>query len=353
MDMKPQSTQKQGRVTLGDVAARAGVSVSTVSLVLADKARERHISAEVHLRVHEAAAELDYCPNLLVRSMQRGRTHVLSFFNGFRDRHANDLYMDRLSTAIERAAGKAGYDVLVTCDFSRSAEETYRFLNGGRSDGLLMFAPRSDDPLLTYLATSRLPIVLINGRTDTDSLPGVKDDLYDGIRQVAYQLTELEHRRVAVITDESGWNREAPLRVSALRALMQERGAPIPDRWVASIHDSKGLVGILRALMEEPEPPTALFCWHDLVGYKVLETCVALGIEVPRQLSLIGYDGLQWPTISGQILSSVAVDLDQLATAAVTMLDGLINGKEVSTQQLIDVHLAAGTTLCAAQPDRR
>ena len=162
--------KSQSRTTLIQVAERAGVSPTTASLVLCGKASKHRISEETLDRVQRAAQELDYAPNLLVRSMQRGRTHILSFFNGFRYRDTNDLYMDQLSAAIERAAGKRGYDILVHCDFERTAEETYRFLNGGRADGLIFFAPPEDDPLLPYLLTSRLPTVLINGCEATNTL---------------------------------------------------------------------------------------------------------------------------------------------------------------------------------------
>src|SRR5262249_9001953 len=110
------------RTTLMQVAERAGVSPTTASLVLGGKASKHRISEETYRRVQQAAQELDYSPNLLVRSIQRGRTHVLSFFNAFRQRSTNDLYMDRLSAAIERAAGRRGYDILIHCDFNRSAE---------------------------------------------------------------------------------------------------------------------------------------------------------------------------------------------------------------------------------------
>lgn len=348
--MSKTAKNKPGRTTLGDVASRAGVSLSTASLVLSNKAGELRISEEVHRRVERAAVELDYSPNLLVRSMQSGRTHVLSFFNGFRHRKANDLYMDQLSTALETAAGRLGYDILVHCDFSRSAEGTYRFLNGGLADGLLLFAPAPDDPLLPYLRMSRLPTVLINARDETEGMACVNDDLYDGMRQVAEQLISLGHRRVAAIVSKPGANPEAPLRIGALRGFLQERGVAIPDRWLAPAATREELAEALGYLLAEPEPPTALFCWHDYIGYVILDQCASLGIAVPQQLSVIGYDGLRWPTITGQVLDSVAVDLDLLAASAVELLDGLVNGKEVCVQKMLPVRLMHGTTLCQARP---
>ncbi|HLK16527.1 MAG TPA: LacI family DNA-binding transcriptional regulator, partial [Fimbriimonadaceae bacterium] len=83
------------------MAHRAGVSVSTVSLVLAGKADRRRIKQDTITRVRLAAEDLNYAPNLLTRSLRRGRTHVLSFYSTFRNREQADVYMDALSSAIE------------------------------------------------------------------------------------------------------------------------------------------------------------------------------------------------------------------------------------------------------------
>src|SRR5439155_25572927 len=103
--MEERTLLRGGRSTLKEIAWEAGVSVSTASVVLSGKAAQRRISRAVQRRVQEVARQHDYSPNLLVRSLQEGRTHILSFYNAFGHRHRDDLHMDRLSTAIERAAG--------------------------------------------------------------------------------------------------------------------------------------------------------------------------------------------------------------------------------------------------------
>lgn len=343
--MKKANKNGQGRTTLGDVATRAGVSVSTASLVLSNKARERRISDEVHRRVQQAADELDYSPNLLVRSMQRGRTQVLSFFNGYRRRWVGDIYWDRFSTTIESAAGKLGYDVLVHCDFSHSAEGTYNFLNGGRADGLLLFAPVPDEPLLPFLRNSRLPVVLTHARDEEDVLSSVTEDMPEGMRLVAERLVTLGHRRIAVITSDLQHQRDAHLRTDALRSHLTHSHVMVPDRWVLPADQPAEFGAALAFLMAEPAPPTALFCWNDRGGYQMLDACKAQGIAVPGQLSLVGYDGLAWPTVTGHVLDSVHVDLERMAIEAVTLLDGLITGKEARSQKVLGVQLKAGTTL--------
>ena len=98
MKITPKIQEKQqGRTRLLEVAARAGVSATTASLVLSGKARDRRISDEAHRRVRLAAQELNYTPNLLTRSLKRGRTHIVSFYNAFRNRESHDIYMEKLA----------------------------------------------------------------------------------------------------------------------------------------------------------------------------------------------------------------------------------------------------------------
>jgi DNA-binding LacI/PurR family transcriptional regulator len=339
-------TNRTGRATLKEIARLAGVSVSTASLVLSGKGAERRISAEAERRVREVARQEDYAPNLLVRSIRHGRTHVLSFYSSFHHRERNDLYMDRVSSAIERAAGRLHYDVLVHCDFSRPVEEVYRALNGGRADGLIFFGPTESDPLVERLRSSRLPTVLLNHADEKRLLSSVRDNMHDGMRQVADELVRQGHRRIAAISGASGT--DALARIDVLRSRLALNGLSVPDRWVVPVinNDPNRAEEALRLLLAEPEPPTALFCWHDRVGYLMLEACDRVGIPVPERLSLIGYDGLHWPSATPHVLNSVEVDVDGLAEDAVYLLDNIIQGK--ATTPIVNVYpvsLSRGTTM--------
>ncbi len=348
MTVETSQIKAQGRATLSEIAKSAGVSVSTASLVLADKAKERRISDAVITRVQTAAKTMDYAPNLLVQSMQRGQTHVLSFFNGFRNRNQDDLYMDRLSTAIEQAAGRRGYDILIYCDFRRSDQETYRNLNGGRCDGLLFFAPQATDQLLPYLRKSRLPVVLVNRFDPEHVLSSIHPHPVGGIDQIAGHLVGLGHRRFAAITNIPGGNPAAAERIAQLEAFLATHQITVPERWIvpANDHRPSDAEDALRFLMAEPEPPTALFCWHDRVGYQILEQCDVQGVAVPEQLSLFGYDGLHWPAATRHTLASVSMDLERLAEAAVDLLDGLIRRQVAApVEQVLPVSPKWGTTL--------
>ncbi len=342
--MTKTSDRQSERTTLHEVAHLAGVSASTVSLVLAGKAGHRRISEATRARVRRAAEDLNYAPNLLTRSLRRGRTHILSFFSAFRHREDSDFYMDKLSSAIETAGGEAGYDVLVHCNFNRSPREIYQFLNGGLADGLILFAPRADDPLLSLLRKSALPVVLLNGRDHGNLFSSVADDVEAGMRMVAEQLIARCHRRIAILTARVEEARDSTIREQLLRANLAGRGVSVPDRWVRS--SGEDARDVLRDLMSEQAPPTAVFCWHDRLAYGVLASCESLGIRVPEDLSIVGYDGLPWPSATRHVAASVHVDFRALARTAVQLLDQSINGYDGALrEEVLPVTFTTGTSL--------
>ena len=318
--------------------------MSTVSLVLAGKADNRRISEDTCERVRKIAEDLNYAPNLLTRSLRRGRTHILSFYSTFRNREEADVYMDSLSSALELAGGDCGYDILVHCNFNRSPREIYQFLNGGLSDGLILFAPQPFDPLLSLLHNSSLPVVVLNGRDPHRLLPSVADDVEMGMRLVSEQLLQQGHRRVAILSPMDGDPRDADRRIQLLRANLRESGVEVPDRWVCpSRSDARAA---LARLMEEPEPPTAVFCWHDRLAYGVLAASESLGVRVPEQLSVIGYDGLYWPSATRHVAATVCVNHRALARSAVGLLDLYINGYDGPLREdLFPVSFSTGTSL--------
>ena len=342
--MNKVTTLRTNRPTLKDVARTAGVSISTVSIVLAGKAAERRISAQVVERVRQVAAQQDYAPNLLMHSLRQGRTQILSFYNGYGYRNRGDLYMDRLTTALEYAAGTRHYDILTHCDYSRPVYDIYHRLNGGHSDGLIFFGPQQDDPLLTLLRASRLPTVVFAYGDEKGILSSVSDDMPAGIRRLADELVAQGHRRIAALADP--WP-DATARLAVLREHLGAQGITLrDDRIFRMTEELPALDNLLRSLMDAPDPPTALFCWHDRAGYLAIDACERLGIAVPEQLSLVGYDGLHWPSLSRHILTSVAVDLDALAEAAVVLLQELIAGEFLPPKNVVlPVTLLPGTTL--------
>lgn len=333
----------RARSTLRDVARIAGVSTTTASLVLAHKGSSLRISEDTHKRVTEAALRLGYAPNLLQQSLRKGRTNILSFFNCYRNRVWGDLYMDGLSSGIENAAGSLGYNILSHCTFESSPEETYRLLNGGLSDGLILFAPNIDEPLLPMLRQSGLPTVMIHPRGEEKELSTVREDPRVGTALIADQLALHGHRKAAAVVTVVDGVRDPLRRVHFLRESLQRYGAEVPEEWVVTFEGNPHQTALqVRCLSPQP---TAVFVWHDRVAYALVEAFEQQGLEIPDDISVVGYDGLLWPSTTKHVVASTKVALDELAQKAVSTLDRLLKGEPGPIASTIPVSFLPGSTL--------
>lgn len=331
------------RSTLHDVARMAGVSTSTASSVLAGNSNHRRISEDTRTKVRGAAQELGYTPSLLHRSMRRGRTHVISLFNAFRKRASGDLYLDRLSGALEEAGGELGYDILVHANFRRDAQGTYDFLNGGFADGLVLFGSTADEPLLPLLRGSTLPTVLVAPRHLDPEFSTVIDDEEMGMRLIAEALLDFGHRKIAAVVGQRGGMLDPTGRLRRLRKELALRGVEFDERNILIYDDSPR--DTVRALLAIKPRPTALFVWHDGNAYRIVEECEAQGIRVPQDLSVVGYDGIVWPCKSPHVVASVAVPLEAMAQTGVALLIRLIDGEAGPFTATLPVQFSPGTTL--------
>jgi DNA-binding LacI/PurR family transcriptional regulator len=343
VQQKMSEARIRSRSTLQDVARRAGVSPSTASSALAGNQEHRRISEETCQRVLDAARALLYTPNLLHRSIRRGRTQIISVFNAFRRRDRNDLYLDRLTGAIEEAGGELGYNVLVHTNYKQSLEDIYESLTGGFSDGLVLFGSTADDPLIALLKESTLPTVLVAPRQADGAFLNVVDDVDMGMRLVAEALVAQGHRQIAAITGRTEIAPDPTGRIGRLRQELARLNVSLADDFVLPFYND--VEDAARRFLELKPRPTALFVWHDGNAYRLLEAFESLGLSIPDDLSIIGYDGIVWPSKSSHVIASVAVPIDQMALAGVRMLDGLILGDGSSINQITPVSFHPGTTL--------
>ncbi|CAN5568974.1 LacI family DNA-binding transcriptional regulator [soil metagenome] len=334
------------RATLNAVAFRAGVSPTTASLVLAGKGNKRRISELTHRRVQTAAEELNYVPNLGIRALRGERTNILSLFSTYRNRSRDDLYMNTLSSAIEAAGGKEGYDILVHCNFGRSPKEIYQFLSGGLADGLLLFAPRPQDPLLALLRKGRLPVVVINGTQIPDEqFSSVSDDARQGMQSVAEEIIANGHRRIGMLIDPDPETPDSQKRADYLKLFLGERGVTVLAEHIYPARE-RDVDEILDRIQADANPPTAIFSWHDRLAYTFISRCEARGIIVPDLIAVAGYDGLHWPARTSQVVSGARVDFDDLAETAVRLLNQAILTPEAKpTNLLLPVSLLSGTSM--------
>jgi len=251
--------------------------------------------------------------------------------------------LSQLSEAVEQAGGELGYDVLVHCNYQRDVAQTYEFLNGGMADGLLFFGPTAGEPLLPLLRSSSLPTVLVGPRYTETQLSSVTDDEERGMELIADALVERGHTLIGAIVDEADGVVDPTGRVSRLKAALANRGVDVQKENVIVLRGTPAEA--VEALVSLPNRPTALFVWHDRTAYLIVEALEARGLTVPDDLSVVGYDGIVWPSTSTHVVATVKVPIVEMAATAVAFLNRLVDGELGPLTQTLPVQFSPGTTL--------
>src|SRR5215208_4948736 len=313
----PQRSAKL-RVTTKDVAARAGVSQPTVSLVLSRSAHAR-VAPETRERVLKAAAELGYRPNVLARGLVQRRSYALGIIV---PDIRNPFFADVISGA-ERVAAEEGYAVLL-CEAGDAipAERHLETLHGRLIDGVILDAVGAaalDENML-----QGLNVVLID-EPPGGRWPGVATDAAGAGRLAAEHLLALGHRRFAFIgpaVDVHGLRLRERGFVQALRSAGVALESAALRRAPATV---AGGQAAMRALLADAAAgglprPTALFCANDLVALGALKACATAGARVPETLSIVGCDDIEMARLVTPELTTVAVPARELGARAARLL---------------------------------
>ncbi|RMI12780.1 LacI family DNA-binding transcriptional regulator [Cellulomonas triticagri] len=301
------------RVTLRDVAERAGVSFKTVSNVLND---HPHVSAATRERVREAVTELGYRPNTSARSLRHGRSGILALAVP----ELTSPYFAALASAASRAAKERGRVLVI--------EETRGDAEGERIALVELTSRLVDGVVLSPLVTSAAEVVHRIGRTPVVllgeqhlALPAdhVAIDSVAAARAVTEHLLATGRRRIAVIGRQADGTTGGQRWHGHLQALAAAGLEPDERRAVSvgAYRRSDGAEAV-RRLLRSGERPDAVLCFNDLLALGALHALHEAGLDVPGDVAVAGFDDLEEARYRG--LTSVAPDLDLLAGEAVRLL---------------------------------
>jgi DNA-binding LacI/PurR family transcriptional regulator len=312
------------RVTSVDVARRAGVSQSTVSLVLSGKGRGR-ISARTEEAVRAAAAELGYRPNVAARALRTGVARTV----GLVVPDIVNPFFGRMMRGAQRAAQQAGYTVvLVDTGGDRAWETTsVNALLAGPADGLLLF----EVPLPPgATAEKAIGIEMAAGE-----LPVIRLDVEAGIAAAMTHLLELGHRRIGHLASAF----VAPtfeLRAAGIAAGLEAAGFEPAPRAESFFTFEQARVAA-RPLLETGV--TAVMADDDILAGGVYMAARDAGLEIPGDVSVIGFDDLDFARVLAPPLTTIACDAEGLGAVAFRTLAGDLAGQPPPAEQVLPVRL--------------
>lgn len=304
-------------ITMRDVARATGVSQSTVSRVLSGAPTTVPIAAETKSRVRAAADRLGYRPNPLARGLRGAQTMLL----GVIVREITDPFFAGAIEAVSREAGLRGYNVVLGQAHARADEAIalYAVLEARHCDAILLLGDMRDQPrLLEDLGRAHVPVVALWQGTRPNGIPSVSVDNRAGIRAVVDHLLGLGHRRLAFV----GGRRLGDIieREAAFIEQVSRTGQRLLDGYVRTVSNNPAGGGeALRALFALPTPPTAIMAATDVLAIGALHAAYELGLRVPGDVSVTGFDDIPVAAYSNPALTTVAMPVREMVATAVRM----------------------------------
>ncbi|MDQ3544343.1 MAG: LacI family transcriptional regulator [Actinomycetota bacterium] len=304
------------RPTMHDVAARAGVALSSVSRALSD---HPDVSKKMRRRVNDAARELGYEPNFLAQSLRTGSTHMI----GFLIRDIANPFFAAMANGAEHFVRQRGFVMLlVNSDGDPDVEANHiNVLRRRRVDGLILNLVTEDhEPTLEALATLETPYVLVDRTLPGTVASAVLCDHYTGVRSAAEDLLAHGHRRIALVTGQRSV-RPVRERLRGLTDAFSIAGLAHDDRLVAL-----GSFGgdfarqQTHALLDDAEPPTAILTGGAQVTIGVLKALAERGIVAGRDIAMVALDELDLLEIVQPAISVVARDPHRMGSEAARLL---------------------------------
>jgi DNA-binding LacI/PurR family transcriptional regulator len=322
-----------------DVARLAGVSKTAVSLVLNGWGSRHGLSAATQERIRQACETLGYTPNHAARSLRRQRTNIITFLTA----DLGNRYFAEVMAAAEAAAQARGYVVNVISARSDAAQAAaMERLSSGVSDGLVVHGGSAQTgERITQLRERGLACVLLQDPGEASLVPCVRVDIAQGGLLATRHLLGLGHRRVAHITDRRLAGQQVNDRLLGyLRALEEGGIAYDPHLTIEGDNGFAGGDAAMRELMARPGPrPTAVFVFNDQMAMGGLHALRALGLDVPRDVAVVGFDGTELGAFSVPELTTIDHPRADLGRLAATSVLDQIEGIAVDSLRVLPVRL--------------
>lgn len=342
-----QARRRRGKaMTIRDIAREAGVSTATISRVFNQPDRVSQVTRD---RVQAVIKQHHYVSDGLAGGLASRRSRTLGLII---PTITNSIYASS-TQAIQNAAQRAGYSVLVgISEFSPEEEATliHRLLER-RVEGLILTGATRSKDIFAKILHNGVPFVITWKLTRQKHLPSVSFDNYKAARAAVGHLVSLGHRRLGLICGRTRLNDRARDRRRGFEDELAENGLAVDVDFVFE-RDFEFIEGraAMRAMLESPEPPTAVFCANDIQAVGAMYECREAGADVPGAMSIVGFDDLPIARYISPQLTTIRVPAAEMGLrAAEALISSIQTGRDVESCELTTDLIVRGTT---ARPKR-
>lgn len=333
-------------VTSFDVAKLAEVSQPTVSRVMRGM---KNVSPEKTERVLAAAKQLGYVPSYLARTLSIRKTNRVAIISA---EITNPYYPELIHPLLKELEG-LGYKGVLIADKPAYAEspQSINELIDGSYDGIIITTARFDSSLPLHLTRSKIPHVLVNRTVELaaqehaqqQNLSVVADNA-DGMKKIVEFLHGHGHREVGVIHGPRSTSTGSERAQALLLALAQKRMTLESSNQAHAEFSHEAGFEAASNILQQPARPTAIVCANDVIAFGAISAAKSLGIKVPEELTITGFDDIsmaRWPAFG---LTTVRVDLQVMAKESVKLLHAAISGSTKSVNTVLPVEVVARKT---------
>jgi len=314
---------RSSKVTIIEVAEKAGVSFGTVSRVVNN---DIHVKKETRERVLKVMEKLGYVANRQARSLAGGKSNIIGVL-------VPDLgtgYIEEIIRGIDAELSLSDLDlILYTTHRTASKEANYvANLAKGMVDGLLLVLPRSPADYIGTLTGRNFPFVLIDHQGTGRNCPAVGATNWQGAYRATEYLIKLGHSRIGFITGSMDLGCSMDRLEGYLSALRTHHASDAPELiYEGTFFQPDGYAGA-SALLDLPNPPTAIFASNDIMALGVMDAVRSRGLRIPDDVSIVGFDDIPQSAVVRPALTTVNQPLEKMGRVATQMLLDLLRQPE-------------------------
>lgn len=337
----PQTARKGETPTLEDVARLSGVSTATVSRCLNTPNR---VSETTRSRVNSAVADLGYSPNFGARALAAKRTNTIGAIVPTME---NAIFARALQT-FQEELNKSGVTMLVASSTYRPEVEAeqIRALVARGADGLLLIGHHRDPSLYEFLEKQGVPTLVAWVHDDTTARPSIGFDNRAAMAALTENVLALGHERIAMISADNTDNDRARARVLGVRHTLFKAG--LDGDALPLVETSYGIEqggAAFAQLMQAKRPPTVVICGNDVLAVGAMVRARKMGLTVPDDVSITGFDDLEIASITSPPLTTVRAPHQEMGRKAAMLLVQMVDGEKPDTIPPLDTKIILRGTL--------
>ncbi len=316
------------------IAADLNISSASVSRALNDRPG---VGRELRERILQRAQELNYTPSVTARGLATSQTFTLGFFVREKPNLSTktDPFYGEILHGVEQASAQSDYHVAIgtLTDSILAAPQGFRFVRERRVDGMILAGPDIPNDFIIAMLQTGMPIVLVDNKLDHAAIDSVNTDDEHGGYLAARHLIEAGHRQIGIISGPQHWYSNAR-RVQGYRHALSEVGVPL-----CLVHEDRTTIDSGEAayhhLLKQQPDVTAVCAVNDSMAIGAIRAAQAQGRSVPDDLSIVGFDDIDWASLNTPPLTTISVPKRQVGQEAARRLLSLLNEPDMHPVEVV------------------